>query len=51
MNGTDTLKPPTATTLSDTPTAGFANRSKRLERRLGWVLWAALATLLIAISI
>lgn len=50
MNGTKTLKPPTRSTVSTAPSGGVARRSVRFERRLGWVLWASLAMLLVVIS-
>lgn len=50
MNGTKTLKPPTTTAVGTVPHGGFAGRAVRLERRLGWVLWATLALLLVVIS-
>jgi len=51
MNGTNTLKPPTQKAKpSAAPRPGFAGRSMRFERRLGWVLWAALGMLLVVIS-
>ena len=41
MNGTKTPRPLTKQTQpSAAPRAGFAARSLRFERRLGWVLWA-----------
>ena len=50
MSTTDTLEASAPAPEQVAPSEGFAGQAVRFERRLGWVLWSALAVLLVVLS-